>query len=123
VPPAWRLLSLMEAFLMRRLVTAIFLLPMAILFLAGCTASDSPPTAPAAGATTASTVEPTAEPIVATEVPTEEPTPVATRTLAPGETPDPTPISLAPFLTARGRDREDAALSRPRWHQGGNPGS
>jgi hypothetical protein len=61
--------------------------------LSGCAQSGASPTIPSTP-TTGATIE------VPTPEPTGDPTPLPTRTLAPGETPDPTAIDLAPFLTA-----------------------
>jgi anti-sigma factor RsiW len=60
--------------------------------------STSSPTA-AAEATPSVIPSPTPAPSPSAS-PTPSPTPAPTRTLRPGETPKPTPINLAPFLTA-----------------------
>jgi hypothetical protein len=90
-----RTFSLMEATLVR-LVTATTAFT-AICLLSGCSPSGASPNTPLTPATATEAPNPT-------DAPTREPTqtlePVPTRTLAPGETPDPTPIDLSPFLTA-----------------------
>lgn len=67
--------------------------------------SPSPPaptTAASVSETAAATPEPTPEATAeATSEPTVEPTPEPTRSLAPGETPRPTPIDIAAYLTAQ----------------------
>ncbi|HWH24183.1 MAG TPA: hypothetical protein VNW68_04715, partial [Candidatus Limnocylindria bacterium] len=77
---------------------------MLIAVAAGCSANAPGPASPSPPPTASPTSPPSSPTPTVVPPPTAEPTPSAepttTRTLAPGETPAPTPIDLLPFLTS-----------------------